>query len=186
MPPASRPASRSWRRPSRSRPSGSSARACPAGREKARWRVRAVGQPVVDLVAVDEEVVADGDRRDLVLDLGRAGRRRSGCTGSRGRSPSSAGVIAASSAAGSSAKSSSKRVGTWTDDAAGEDDRGHVRHVRGLVEDDLVTGIAGGAKGEVDRLRGAHGDQQLGRAGRSARCSGARDAGEGRRSSTVP
>ena len=38
------------------------------------------------------------------------------------------------------------------DDPAGEHDRRDVRHVRGLVEDDLVARVAGGPEGEVDRL----------------------------------
>ena len=67
-PPASRPASRSSRRPSRSRPSGSSARACPGSDAERAVAVRAVGEAVVDLVAVDEQVVALGDRGELVLD----------------------------------------------------------------------------------------------------------------------
>ena len=48
-------------------------------------------------------------------------------------------------------------------DAAREDDGRHVGDVRRLVEDDLVTRVAGGAQREVDRLRGADRDQQLGR-----------------------
>ena len=40
----------------------------------ARCVYDAVGQPVVDLVAVHEEVVTDGDRGQLVLDLGRQHR----------------------------------------------------------------------------------------------------------------
>ena len=36
--------------------------------------VAAVDEPVVDLVAVDQQVVADGDAGDLVLDLGRQNR----------------------------------------------------------------------------------------------------------------
>ena len=47
-------------------------------------------------------------------------------------------------------------------DAAREDDRRDVGDVRRLVEDDLVAGVAGRAEGEVDRLRGADRDQDLG------------------------
>jgi hypothetical protein len=49
------------------------------------------------------------------------------------------------------------------DRAAGEDDRRDVGHVRRLVEDDLVARIAGRPQGEVHRLRGPDGDQDLGR-----------------------
>ena len=108
-----------------------------------------------------------------------AGRRRSGCTGSRGRAPSSRGVMAASTAAGSSAKSSSKRVATWRTVAAGEDDRRDVGDVRRLVEDHLVARVDRGPQGEVDRLRGADGDEDLGRRVVARRRSGARG---GRRS----
>ena len=48
-------------------------------------------------------------------------------------------------------------------DAAREHDGRHVGDVRRLVEDDLVARVAGGAQREVDRLRGADRDQQLGR-----------------------
>ena len=72
------------------------------------------------------------------------------------------GVIAASTAAGSSAKSSSNRVGDVAHDAAGEDDRRDVGDVRRLVEDDLVARVARGAQRQVDGLRGADRDQDLG------------------------
>ena len=49
------------------------------------------------------------------------------------------------------------------DRPTGEYDGRHVRDVRGLVEDDLVAGIAGCPQGEVHRLRRADGDQHLGR-----------------------
>ncbi len=49
------------------------------------------------------------------------------------------------------------------DDAAGERDRRRVGHVRRLVEDHLVAGVAGRPEGEVDRLGRADGDQDLGR-----------------------
>ena len=49
------------------------------------------------------------------------------------------------------------------DDAAGEHDRRDVRDVRRLVEDHLVARVAGRPQGEIDRLRRADRDQQLGR-----------------------
>jgi hypothetical protein len=48
-------------------------------------------------------------------------------------------------------------------DAAREHDGRHVGHVRRLVQDDLVARVAGRAQREVDRLRRADRDQQLGR-----------------------
>ncbi len=47
-------------------------------------------------------------------------------------------------------------------DAAREHDRGNVGDVAGLVEDHLVTRVAGRPQREVDRLRCADGDQDLG------------------------
>ena len=41
----------------------------PGQRAERPVAVRAVGEPVVDLVAVDEQVVALGDRGELVLDV---------------------------------------------------------------------------------------------------------------------
>ena len=49
------------------------------------------------------------------------------------------------------------------DDAAREHDRRDVGDVRRLVEDDLVARVAGRPEREVDRLRRADRDQELGR-----------------------
>jgi hypothetical protein len=122
--------------------------------------VRAVGEAVVDLVAVDEEVVADGDRGQLVLDLGRqdGAGRVAGVAEEEGLRP------------GRDRRLDRRRVdrevvlepgGHVDGRAAGEDDRRDVGDVRGLVEDDLVTGVAGRPQGEVDRLGRADGDEEL-------------------------
>ena len=72
-----------------------------------------VGQAVVELVAIDEEVVLNGDPRKLVLDIvvedragrvGRVAKEQRLCPG----------LIAASTSVGSRAGSSSDRVGTMT------------------------------------------------------------------------
>ena len=124
--------------------------------------VRAVRQPVVDLVAVDEQVVADGDLGQRVLDLvgqdgagrvariaeeERLGPRRDRRL-DRGRVEREVVLEARRDVA---------------DDAAGEDDRRDVGDVRRLVEDDLVARVARRAQGEVDGLRGTDRDQDLGR-----------------------
>ena len=122
--------------------------------------VRPVGQPVVDLVAVDEQVVADGDVGDGVLDVvgqdgaGRVARvaeeqglRPRRDRGLDGRRVEREVVLEAGR--------------DVADDAAGEDDGRDVGDVRGLVEDHLVARVAGRPQREVDGLRGADRDQQL-------------------------
>ena len=78
----------------------------------ARWRYVAVGEPVVDLVAEDEQVVADGDVGERVLDLvGQDGAGRVARVAEEERlGPRRDRRL---DRGGSSAKSSSKRVATW-------------------------------------------------------------------------
>ena len=124
--------------------------------------VVAVGEPVVDLVAVHEQVVALGDGGQLVLHVigqdrargigwiaqeERLGARRDG--GFHGARVEREIVLEAR--------------GDQARHAAREDDRRHVRHVRRLVQDDLVTGVAGRPQREVQRLGGTDRDQDLGR-----------------------
>ncbi len=124
--------------------------------------VAAVGKAVVDLVAVDEQVVALGDAGELVLHVvvedgaGRVGGvaqeqrlrlRRDRGLDSRGIQREV--VIEAR-----------RHV---HDGPAREHDRRHVCDVAGLVEDDLVAGIAGRAEGQVHGLRRADRDQDLAR-----------------------
>ena len=110
--------------------------------------VRAVREPVVDLVAVDEQVVPLGDPRELLLDrvrqdgAGRVARvaeeQRLGPRRDRrldGRRIEREVVLEA---------------GRDVDGrAAGEHDRRHVGDVRRLVEDHLVARVARGAEREV-------------------------------------
>ena len=128
----------------------------------ARWRYVAVREAVVDLVAVDEQVVADRDGGQLVLDVGRqdrAGRvarvaqeERLGPRRDRGLD------------GGRVEREVVLEAGRdVTDGPAGEDDRRDVGDVRRLVEDDLVARVARRPQGEVDRLRRPDGDEDLGR-----------------------
>ena len=119
-----------------------------------------VGQAVVDLVAVDEEVVVDRDPGQLVLDgvrQDRAGRVARIAQEERLR-------------ARGDRRLDRRRVereivleagGDVADDPAREDDRRHVGNVRRFVEDHLVARIARRAQGKVDGLRGTDRDQDL-------------------------
>ena len=71
-------------------------------------------------------------------------------------------------------------------DAAREHDGRHVGDVGRLVEDDLVARVAGRAQREVDRLRGADRDQQLGRGVVGDAVQALEVAGQAVRSSNVP
>ena len=124
--------------------------------------VRAVREPVVDLVAVHEQVVALRDPGELVLDrvvehgAGRVGRvaeeQRLRARGDRG--------LDGGGVEGEVVRGGGRDV---ADDAAREHDRGDVGDVRRLVEHDLVARVAGRAQGEVDGLGRADRDQDLGR-----------------------
>ena len=148
--------------------------------------VGAIGEPVVDLVAVDEQVVADRDVGEGVGD-----------------------VVGEDGAGRVARIAEEERLGPWRDrgldrrrverevvlearrdvpdDAAGEDDRRDVGDVRRLVEDDLVTRVARRPEREVHRLRGADRDHDLGRRIVARRRSAPRGGGQSaRRSSSVP
>ena len=123
--------------------------------------VGAVGQAVVDLVAVDEQVVADGDVRQRVGDVvrqdgpGRVARVAQEQRLGPGRDRRLDG--------GRVQREVVLEAGRdVTHDAAGEDDGRDVRHVRRFVEDDLVTRVARRAQRQVDRLGRPDRDQQLG------------------------
>ena len=124
--------------------------------------IRAVGQAVVDLVAVDEQVVAVGDAGQLVLDRVRQDRARRVARVAeeerlrprRDRRLDGGGIE----------REVVLEPGRDPDRRpAGERDRGHVGDVRRLVQDHLVTGVAGRPQGEVDRFGRADGDEDLGR-----------------------
>ena len=124
--------------------------------------VRAVGQAVVDLVAVDEQVVADGDAGQLVLD--RVGQDRAGRVARVAEEERLRPRRDRRLDGGRIEREVVLEPGRDPDRRpAGERDRRDVGDVRRLVEDHLVAGIAGRPQGEVDRLRGADGDEDLGR-----------------------
>ncbi len=133
--------------------------------------VGAVRETVVDLVAVDEQVVADRDGRQLVLDLGRQ------------HGPGRVARVAQEQRLGPrrDGRLDRRRVDREVvlearrdvpDRPTGEHDRRDIGDVRRLVQDDLVARVAGGPEGEIHRLRGADGDQQSRSPGRSGRRSG--------------
>ena len=122
--------------------------------------VAAVDQPVVDLIAVHEQVVADGDAGDLILGLG----RQDGA-GGIARVVDQHGL-----GSGRDRRFHLGRIecevlvdGRRNSDgnAARKDDRGPVRDVRGFVKDDLVARINGGPNGNVQRLGRADRDQDF-------------------------
>ncbi len=111
--------------------------------------VVAVGQSVVDLVAVHEEVVAVGDGRELVLDV--VGQDRAGRVGR----------VAQEEGLGSRRDRGLDRRGVQREvvlearrdqsrHATGEHDGRDVGDVRRFVEDDLVARVAGRAERQVD------------------------------------
>ncbi len=123
--------------------------------------VVAIDQPVIDLVAEHEQVVPLSDFGDglelrpvehgagrvvRVAEEDRLGAGRDGPLDHRGRDPE---VGCAGGADGDGG-------------AAGELDARGVRDEAGLVVDDLVAGIEGGAQAGVDTLGGADRDEQLG------------------------
>ncbi len=129
------------------------------GRERA-VAIRSIGEPVVDLVAVDEQVVALCDPGQLVLDVvvedgtGRVGRvaQEQGLRPRRDRCFDGGRIQREVVVEGR------RHV---DDGAACEHDRRNVGDVGGLVEDDLVARIARRTEGQVDGLRGPDGDQNL-------------------------
>ena len=130
-------------------------------RAEGRVLVVAVHEPVVDLVAVDEQVVLVGDPRDR-LELGPvehgAGRvvRVTEEDRLRARRDRGADHLGGDPEVG--------RVGRADPDglAAGQLDARRVGHEARLVVDHLVAGIDRGAHGRIDALRRADGDDQLG------------------------
>ena len=125
--------------------------------------VVAVGEAVVDLVA-DRRADRGGRRSARSRPGPRPGARPpSGCTGSRGTAPWS-GRDRRLDVGGVEREvvlePASRRDGTEPPENV---TAGDVRHVRGLVEDDLVAGSHVATQRQVDRLGGADGDEDLGR-----------------------
>ncbi len=122
--------------------------------------VAAVDQPVVDLVAVDEQVVADGDAGDLVLNLVRqdGAGRIAGVVEQDGLGPRRDGRLHPGRIEGEVVFDGRGHAHRH---APGEDHRRPIRDVRGLVEDHLVARVDGGPNRHVQRLRRTDGDQDL-------------------------
>ncbi len=122
--------------------------------------VRAVGEPIVDLVGVNEQVVPDGDLGQLVLDrIGQDSTGRvAGIAQEQRLRPRRDRPFDRGRVEGKVVLKPGRHVDRR---AAGEADRRQVGHVRRLVQDHLVAGIAGRPQGQVDRLRGADRDQDL-------------------------
>src|SRR3954465_3403268 len=108
--------------------------------------IRAVGKPVVDLIAVDEEIVPYGDVGEGVLDV----------VGKDG--PGRVARIAEEERLGPWRDHRLHRCGVkgkvvleagrdMADDAASEPHGGHVRDIRRLVEDRLVARVTCRAEG---------------------------------------
>ncbi len=115
--------------------------------------VAAIGEAVVDLVRVDEQVVRDRDPRELVLDrFGQDGPGRVAWEAQEQR------LGARRHRGGHRSRIQREVVLEPRRDVphhpAGEDHRRDVGDVRGLVEDHLVTRVDRRSKRQVDRLGG--------------------------------
>ena len=134
----------------------------PGKRAEGPVAVVAVGQPVVDLVAVDEQVVALGDGRELVLHVvGKHGAGRVGWVAEEQRlRPRRDRCLDGRRVEREVVLEAGRHQARH---AAREHDRRHVGHVRRLVEDDLVARVAGGPQREVQRLGRPDRDEDLAR-----------------------
>ena len=123
--------------------------------------VRAVGEPIVDLVAVHEQVVPIRNPGQLVLDrVGQHGAGRVARVAEEERlGPRRDRRLDRRRVEGEIVLEACRDVHGGP---AREHDGRNVRDVRRLMQDDLVARIARRPQGEVDRLRRADGDQQLG------------------------